>query len=344
MSLLGNLSRLPGSYERHRWVDWAELLCLNSAEGELSVHDLASAISQREEWRATEAFDDPSPEEEGIDPFARNGDDDPEDKSLREAREILAYMTTRQVAFGAAYPFAVSGDGAGICVTDETGWRNLYLLLLLSSSLRYVPNKSAQSRLTSIFELVCYVALKRHLGSSAEAHIFGKNALGIVSRYSGRLPDKLRQLAADLNERTVFSDAEFSNRDVGDNGLDIVAWNGLGDDASGLIVYFGQCACTPRWVDKQHSVIDESWVGIMTLLSKAVPICFIPFDFRQIDGSWYKKSAIHRTVLVDRRRLLFMLGTSRDGLTLEGTFPAEHYDLLGLDSISDERKAGLVDL
>lgn len=344
MSLLGNLSRLPGSYERHRWADWAELLCLNSAEGELSVHDLATAISQREEWRAAEAFDDPSPEEERIDPFARSRDDDPEDKSLSEAREILAYMTTRQVGFGAAYPFAVSEDGTGVCVIEETGWRNLYLLLLFSSSLRYVPNKSAQSKLTSIFELVCYVALKRHLGSSAEAHIFGKNALKVVSRYTGRLPDKLRQLAADLNERTVFLDSEFSSRDVGDNGLDIVAWNGFEDDVSGLIVYFGQCACTPRWVDKQHSVIDESWFGIMTLLSKPVPICFIPFDFRQADGSWYKKSAIHRTVLVDRRRLLSMLGTTQYGSTVEDAFPGEHHDLLGLSSISEERNAGLEDL
>lgn len=77
---------------------------LNSAEGELNVHDAAAAISQREEWRGTEAFDDPSPKEDNIDPFARGDDDDPEDKSLNEAREVLAYVTTRQGSFDVPYP------------------------------------------------------------------------------------------------------------------------------------------------------------------------------------------------------------------------------------------------
>ncbi|MDL9944598.1 hypothetical protein QSJ19_03155 [Gordonia sp. ABSL11-1] len=308
------------------------------------MHDLAAAISQREEWRGTEAFDDPSPKEDEADPFARGEDDDPEDKCISEAREILAYMTTRQVSFGSAYPFAVSEDGTLVRVKGETEWRNLYLLLLISSSLRYVPDRSARSKLTSIFEFVCFVALKRHLGDSAETHIFGKNSLGVGSRYTGKLPDKLRTLAADLNERTRFLETEFRTSDVGDNGLDIVAWNGFGDDVNGLIVYFGQCACTPKWVDKQHSVSDDSWYGIMSLLAKPVPICFIPFDFRQADGSWYKPSAIHRGVLVDRRRLLVMLGTSQDGSTLEGTFSGEHYELLDLGSISEERNAGLDDL
>jgi hypothetical protein len=174
----------------------------------------------------------------------------------------------------------------------------------------------------------------------AAVHLFGKNAERSTGRYTGRLVAKLRLLANDLGEVVRFDTDEFSERDFGDNGLDVVAWIPSGDSLNGKIVIFGQCACTPEWVAKQHSSADDAWYEVMSLMARPVNVCFIPYDFRRPDGRWYKRSSIQRTVVIDRRRLMYQLGllpVSAEAAALA----ADLRDTLNLGVIADLRGEGL---
>ena len=183
-------------------------------------------------------------------------------------------------------------------------------------------------------------AVRRAMPPNAAVHLFGKNAELKSGRYEGRLVDKLKLLARDLGEKTRFAEDDFNERDFGDNGLDVVAWFPSGDSLNGKIVIFGQCACTPEWVAKQHSSADDAWYEVMSLMARPVNVCFIPYDFRRADGSWYKRSSIQRTMVIDRRRLLYHLGLLPASAEAAG-IAADLREALRLSAISALRCVGL---
>lgn len=195
---------------------------------------------------------------------------------------------------------------------SQTDSRSLYLFLLYCSVLRYVPTGEARTSLTARFEALCLDVMRAIMPSQAEVHLFGKNSELANGRYYGRLARKLEILVGDLGETAHFNTHDFGPRDFGDNGLDIVAWIPMGDALNGRPVVFGQCACTPQWVVKQHSSSGAAFNEVMTQMVDPTNMCFIPFDFRGADGGWYKRPSIHRSVVVDRRRMLRLLGVISD--------------------------------
>jgi hypothetical protein len=339
-SLLADLSRLPGSPQLHRWADWAELLCLTSPDGSFSRSSLAAAAQQRKDYRDVEDLDEVESDYAGEDDVLASDGPELDDAYLAKASSVFEYLQQRAATFEDAYPFNVAADGWHISLAKDTDIKNVYLFVLVCASLRYVPSKADRTSLTSMYEGLCTRAVQHQMPPYAAVHLFGKNAELTTGRYTGRLVEKIGLLASDLGEKTRFDGDEFSEKDFGDNGLDVVAWFPSGDPLNGKIVIFGQCACTPEWVAKQHSSGDDAWYEVMSLMARPVNVCFIPYDFRRPDGRWYKRSSIQRTVVVDRRRLLHQLGllpVSAEAAALA----ADLRDALRLGIMADLRGEGL---
>lgn len=339
--MLGGLHRLPGSPQIHRWVDWAELLCLTSESAVLSAAELAEAARRRNDDRHAEGGDaaEDSDRSEEV-----KGDSEAELSDAQQARaaEVFQYLQERERVFGRSYPFYLDARGR-LRLADESDSRSLYLFLLYCSALRYVPGQADRTRLTARFEDLSLAVLKAVMPSAAHVHLFGKNAELPNGRYAGRLASKLELLVSDLGEEARFDRTDFGPKDFGDNGLDLVAWVPMGDALNGRPVVFGQCACTPEWVVKQHSSSGAAFNMVMSQIVEPTNMCFIPFDFRRADGTWYKRPSIQRSVPVDRRRLLTLLGVLNEGVTDE-LIAANWSDRLDFLSINSTRGVAAEDL
>ncbi|WP_347057391.1 hypothetical protein ABC795_11855 [Blastococcus sp. HT6-30] len=229
------------------------------------------------------------------------------DNYHRRAGDVFTYLSARADAFGSAYPYTLEGTTV-LTLRDPSPHRSLYVFLLACASFRYVTGKHWQNGLAARFEGISVVALRRALPVEASVHLFGMNSELRNGRYSGKLVDKLKLLASDLGEKHQIDDEDFEDEDRGDHGLDVVAWLELGDKLGGRPIWLGQCACTPRWTVKQYSSSVAAMRGVMTFVAPPMNICFIPFDFRRPDGYWFKRAIIGESIVVDRRRMMHMLG------------------------------------
>lgn len=306
--LFGNLDRPPGSPQLHRWADWAELLCLTS--GGLSVPDLSSEVEVRKDTIHTELDDEVEPDnrtpEELKNPF--ESPDQFSDAVVRRANDTFALIATRAAAYGDAYPFELDEAGRRLSLRSSRKDRLIYLYLLACAGLRYVPLKADQTLFSTRFEWLSLDAFRIHMPATAEVHLFGDNPVS-GSRYTGQLANKIRQLGADIREEVrVNLEEEFPPPGSGDNGLDLVSWLPMKDAAQGLLSAFGQCAATPKWVEKQHSSSADAWESIFGFKVRPTNVCVIPFDFRKLDGDWYGSHSLHGAFLLDRRRLMAAVG------------------------------------
>lgn len=317
--MFGQYERLPGSPQLHRWADWAELLCF--MDGQLSVPDLGSGIEERTDDMAIELSDDCEPDDRNNDALGQESDsvDEFKDRIAGRSREVFNYLFARAEAYQESYPFELDANGRVLRPREPRPDRLIYLFLLAGSLLRYVPSKSAQVAVAAQFEWLSLEALRRELPSRAEVRLFGANSVR-TGHYSGTLPEKIGQLANDIRERVLIElEDDFDPGDRGDNGLDLVAWIPPDDPAPGLLTAFGQCACTPDWVQKQHSSSVDAWEPIFRFTVDPVNYCFIPFDFRKPDGNWYARHSIHNSVVMDRRRILAAFGQPDENGNFSGT-------------------------
>jgi hypothetical protein len=103
--------------------------------------------------------------------------------------------------------------------------------------------------------------------------------------------------------------------DMGDGGLDIVGWKRPGDDNKSFLLMFGQCACTlEEWEEKQHSSSAVTWRSYLTLKAPPSNVTFVPFFYRNSTGDWHADHKIHESILIDRQRLIHLLGTGYEEL------------------------------
>jgi hypothetical protein len=260
-----------------------------------------------------------------------------DDNVSQRALDVFEYLESRAVVYGATYPFEIDSEDGSISLKRTSRLRGarktarLYLFLLACANFRYIPRKRDQDTLATKYEDICFRGLTMLLPPTAEVHLFAQRARQ-GARYNGLLKDKLSLLAKDLGEERIAADREFLAGDTGDAGIDLVAWLPLGDALGDRVLLFGQCACTPNWVQKQHSATGSALGTSISLIAKPVPLCFIPFDFREVGGGWYQRRMIHETVVIDRRRLCYMLrALHRPSVSHDWLEVPE----LGLDNITD---------
>lgn len=297
-----SLERLPRVGVRHTWADYVELLCLFNLDREISKDVLIDRFREGKDTGEPiddESEDDTDTAEETF--TAASEENVPIDERLNSiVEDLFRHLKYRESAFGRSYPFAVDMTHRRMVLRRATGLSRLYLFLLIASNLRYFT--SLTSQITRDFEALSELALQKLLPATGLVHLF--HGAGRSGRYKGKLFEKLTALASDLFESMTVRADDFDENDVGDGGLDLVAWVPMNDDSPGMLLCFAQCACTDKWVKKQRETMAVQ--EVMTLKAHPVYLTFIPFCFRRPTGSWFYAHSV-ATVLLDRLRLISVL-------------------------------------
>lgn len=324
-SPLQALENIPPTSDTHELADYIELLCLVRADGRISKADVLAFVRQRvrdlgegKTVEIEEIEDDSLLDDQGLEE-AEGGTIVANDKWDQRAVDWFRHLEYRVAAFGQHYPYKMLKGGTVLVLKRPksllTLKHKLYLFCLLASSLRLFTKADGTS-IASIFELVSYYALETYLPEGTELYMFGKHALN-TGHYSGSLWGKLNLLAEDISERVVCAKSDFKPTNSGDAGLDLVGWSpleGKAEMARGFLLAFGQCACTKAWVKKQHETHYDVWSNYMSFTAYPFTLTFIPFCFRTTTGDWYEWTKIHKTVLIDRLRLLRLLSGKQNKL------------------------------
>jgi hypothetical protein len=329
-SPLKKLETLPPTYDGHEWADYIELLCLTSKDGRVSKADVLDFIRERKkDLKEGRPVEGPAAEEEELEEEMEVEDADKDDEDIDEETpepaladdkwdikgdDWFGHLEYRAGAFAEFYPFRVIKGGTVLVLSGSKSTlsvkRKLYLFLLLASNLRYL-SKADQISIASIFEVASFYALETYLPPHSKLYMFGKHPLNSGGPYSsGTLWDKLNRMAADIREGVVCEKTDFKPSDTGDAGLDLIAWLPLETGVEmrrGFFVMFGQCACTPKWVNKQFETHYDTWKNYMSFTVYPTRLTFIPYCFRKSTGAWYNYTKIKATVLVDRLRLINLL-------------------------------------
>jgi hypothetical protein len=308
------------------WADYIELLCLTSTDGRISRADAVDFIRQRaedlkegkplegDEAEEQEIADEMDIEDEDVDDVTEVilAPEEADDKWERRADDWFNDLAYRIGAFGEFYPFKLAAGKRALQLRKAkaslTIKHKLYLFLLFASNLRHFGRREI-SNISSVFEVASFYALETYLPASANLHMFGKHPLN-TGRYTGLLWNKLHALTKDLKEEVICIKENFKPTDTGDAGLDLVAWLPIEDEDNlmpGFLLVFAQCACTPEWVTKQMETHYDTWSNYMSFTSYPFRFTFIPFCFRKANGSWYEKTKIRKTAVIDRLRIINLL-------------------------------------
>lgn len=338
----------PAQNEIHFWADYVEMLCMIDPDGEYSADRLATDRGFAADFKATSPdaqdadFDDvadalvgaESPTEDlfgAIDEYGEqelDGDDvddvdrdfttDGNASSYGRAAEVMdnkyqwskmvfEYLKGRETLLGARYPFVIDSRAMSI-KRDDTNPNSLrYVFLLCCSLLKYLPGSI--QRLTKLFEVVSFTALRALLAESAEVDLYGTSQDHVQSRFTGTPFERLTGLAAEIGSKVIVSKSDFNPKDHGDNGMDIVAWFPMGDNAAGSPTFFAQCACGVEWERKQFEASYQRLSQFLQFKSPPATLTFIPFLFRRPGGEWYADSDVS-SILMDRHRILAALGAT----------------------------------
>lgn len=313
MTKLQNLDSLPKDSDAYIWADYIEMLCLVNADGIVTRSDILDRVRERSDLGEIAEL------EERITKEAEDVPAEIDDRWTLQAIEWFEHLQYRSFAFGEDYPYLLENSNTTIRRRPTlTVQQKFYVILLLASNLRHLDRKTSLI-FTGTFEVISKNALRRFLPEDAQVYIFGSGGnIETEKRYTGNLWTKVNKLAEDLCENVVAREIEFNPKNVGDNGLDIVAWISLGDRNRGHILVFGQCACSKdEWVAKQSSSHVISWRPIIRFIAPPSNMVFIPFCYRRPDGSWFAEINIHESIVVDRPRLCYALNKRLNTVPLD---------------------------
>lgn len=319
-SILKTVAQLPTTSDLYLWCDYVELRCLTHPDHRYSrgnlleiIDDNAALCIARASQAVANTHDDEQPDDDDVDDDqAANTDemedDDPEMADRREAAVagLFHHLASRADLFGEAYPFVLAAGEQELRLKEEiSAAGNLYLQLLLSSSLRLIPN-TRRKELTGPFEDVSYEIFKALMPPTWEVHAFGA-AAGRRARYTGHLFDRLTKLASDWRGTLKAKKRHFKRTNVGDGGLDLVAWHPLGSDGRvGIPAAAAQCGCTAdEWPMKQLAASPDSIQ--IDIHHRWATYYFMPLDLYEfVDGQsdWQRRNDIKSAIVIDRLRIV----------------------------------------
>lgn len=341
---LRQLERLPKENELHYWADYAELNCLANVDRLYSQGQLSMQIRHgRDNGEATvdTTQGDPILDDRTIDSLLGITDSEPyleyagsawdedldvstpegeeasdsaelADNLSRRVGDIWRHLQYRAKAFGDNWPFSLEPTTQTLILRDDLSEaQKVYIFLLQCATLKY-RNRSDIASLTTAFELVSYLAFKTAF-NGWEVHVFGTAAASGTRFAQSTLWDRLVTLSKDLRSLLLVRKEDLSSQNVGDNGLDLVAWLPLPEKSKGLPMAFAQCACgASNWKDKQSEANEQRWGEAIKLSAPIQNWMFIPFCYHDPQGDWETPYQVHKGVLIDRLRLFHLLGLCID--------------------------------
>lgn len=325
--ILANLESLPASSDDYLWCDYIELLCMTSVDAKCSAGNLLELMEGGAETNPPINDDDDDDDDVIADDAALGnidldavGEHDMQaqlrvdrESQIRDAREARAglFFTSlafRQELFGDAYPFSVDVATKELTLSQQlTDAQVLYLQLLLSSSLRYVPKKR-RHELTEPFEQLSAVVFACILPADWVVHRFGAKA---ANRYKGHLFERLKKLTKDLRGTVIDTLDDYKKRNSGDGGLDLVAWHSMGDLRVGIPIALAQCGCTAEdWPLKSLEASPSKLGAHIHVHHPWATYYFLPLDLARPKHKWQRFSSFSRAIMVDRKRLLYIARTN----------------------------------
>lgn len=289
------LDVLPRHSYSFLWADYVELMCLCSKNGFVAKGNLQAQQQEAEDLQIDAGEDDQN-HMEGKDRAMLD------DRVTRRWDDTKKRLQARCLSFP-GWPFELSGDVLRTKFDAQNSEHRLYVSLLIASSLRLCHDKRS-AEVTSAFEEISYHWLLQSVTALWKVRPFGAHQ-NLPNAYEGTLRAKLEALAEDINGLLVKPASDYDPRNTGDGGIDLVAWQDMGDRRGNMQVIFGQCACSPTdWESKQLDVTPASTEAHIYIQHPGSAYCFVPHDLSMNDKSWERAAHIKRTVVVDRRRLL----------------------------------------
>jgi hypothetical protein len=316
----------PTASDLYYWCDYIELKCLVDPDHKYSRGRVLELLDDSAQLYGdvTDADNNAQAKDEVI----LGGDDEEEldeeaflpigglvsstPPSLQKESRVAGWFANfeyRAAIFGDNYPFELSADSQELSLRDITPkGRQLYLQLLLSSSLRLIP-ATRWDELTEPFEEISEQIFAKLMPSGWKVHRFGAKG---ATRYKGLLFSKLQKLAKDLRAPLQLKKEHFKTGNSGDGGLDLVAWHPLGDARIGIPIALAQCGCTAEeWSKKSLEAAPDALWSHMPAHHRWATYYFMPHDLVVSSGSkqdWQRRPKITACIVIDRLRLMNLAG------------------------------------
>jgi hypothetical protein len=275
--------------EKNEFADFVELYCLLKTDSRVTKGDVIELISDD----FSEEIDDTDDEIEKP------------DKISQKVNEVFDVLFSRERHYADFYPFLFDKNRKLITQKPNLTRRNhLYIILLLSSNLKYIDDKGLQNKMGHLFELLSFQIFKQLLPKkNSESFVFGA---GGNSPFKGNLFTKIKTLSnmLDLPLNPQCTEDELGKNNSGDAGLDMLGWYNFNDKTSGSVMLFAQCACGTKWDEKQIESHTIRWNNYIVFNNKPQNIMFMPRHFRNLAGKWHKNTILLDTILIDRRRII----------------------------------------
>lgn len=299
--LFNGLGRLPSAAPPHLWADYVELRALTAMDKEFSQGYLTDSIGLADDLNVDANSNTEGDDDEHIDAGIEDHDHPAEQRLRNKWQDIKVALSSRQSRMGAAWPFDFSNDVLRLRFDSANSLHQLYLSLLVASSLRYVERNRYQE-IADYLETVGEKVFTALMPTQWNVSVFGANS----TKYAGTKAEKLRALAEDIQAKVTFEDEEINEGDSGDAGLDVVAWHDFGDSLGQMPIAFAQCGCSPNDIDyKQLEASPASFNRWMKPHHPAATYYIAPLDFRKNNGRWARKPA--EVVMIDRSRIVHVI-------------------------------------
>lgn len=300
--LIRDLERLPSGSATHLWADYMELRAMTSSDGFFSrgflfdTFDQSSDIDVNLEEEEEEEEEQQDDEGEGL---STDSAVEKQDAAFeRRWQAISVALGSRHKRMKNAWPFELVEDRLYLRNDPTNNLHQLYLMLLLSSTLRYVNRKRMQE-IADNLEAIGAKVFGALMPSHWKVESFGKNST--ISQ--GTKQQKLTKLADQLRAVATFRDTQIKPGDSGDAGLDLVAWHVFGDSLGQMPIAFAQCGCSTTDVEhKQFEATPASFNRWMVPDHPAAAYYIAPLDYRSNNGDWERRPA--QVIFVDRARII----------------------------------------
>jgi hypothetical protein len=307
------------------WADHIELFVMVHPDRKLSVESIKDRIIDENDGDVKKALKQisnvskkivtPNIDKIADDQFESDTDPEDEQRIKTALLGIIDYMKCRKAIVSDYYPFDIGATYSVSLTTALTNKNKVYIILLISSLIRLINRRDGYSyTITHRFEELCgqpfrvltpEFSIKEFFGAGGPAD---ENPNPIGHTFYEKVGRLARNLSLPLHP--FFTEEAAGVHNVGDGGLDWVAYMPFADNLPTMPTFFAQCACGNDWEDKLFDANKAKWNQYILFPYDYKLYHFIPKSFRDANNKWLNNIKIHSTVLIDRFRIIELLEKS----------------------------------
>jgi hypothetical protein len=309
------------------WADYIELLTMLHADRKLSVETIKDRLIDENDGDPQKALkqinavsrkiSSPIIDKIANDQFADDIDPEEEQKIKTALIGVLDYIKCRKAIVTDYYPFSID-DRYTISYSETLNDKQkVYVILLISSLIRIINRDDGHSyRITHRFEELCKMPFSLLTPEIAIKSFFGaggppdERPIPAATTFFQKVTELAHLLRLELHP--YFTSTAAGVHNVGDGGLDWVAFLPFADTLHAMPTFFAQCACGNDWEEKLFDANKTKWGQYILFPYDYKLYHFIPKSFRDLNNKWLNNLKIHSAVLIDRFRLIELLERSEN--------------------------------